>query len=387
MRRRLSSRGRPRLGFTLVELLVVITIIGMLMALMFPAIGAVVGMVKLNNCGVALRSLSTAVATFKANRGYFPSASSTPVKGAPGDVGKNPAGYSWIVDLLPYLDEKPMYNGIVKSSNRLSLDAFDPAVMNKGDDSESDRHYSTYPLKSLICPEFDAESTLVAPEYAKFEDPDGDFSPELTNYVALSGTHLDVILGGDDDEESGRGRGRSRGRSKSRGLAARPNGVIYYHKSKKRGGKVADGETHTLMLTETREPTYAVWFDGTTAWVVGHDPNSETPVQKRGKWKCEDGCQHALNVGPSEGTDEEAEDEEEGEGNLIVYRSNMDNGQSHVFEGQLPWSYGPSSEHVDNMVNHVYADTHVQRIQALQIDATTYMWLITRNGGEQATYP
>ncbi len=64
--------SRTRKGFTLVELLVVITIIGMLMALLFPALGAVMGTARRMTCQTQLGELAKAMGTIESTKGQLP---------------------------------------------------------------------------------------------------------------------------------------------------------------------------------------------------------------------------------------------------------------------------------------------------------------------------
>ena len=63
---------RPR-GFTLVELLVVIAIIGVLVALLLPAVQAAREAARRNECANNLRQLALACLLHEEQLGYFPS--------------------------------------------------------------------------------------------------------------------------------------------------------------------------------------------------------------------------------------------------------------------------------------------------------------------------
>src|SRR5687767_2961813 len=63
---------RVRTGFTLVELLVVITIIGMLMALIFPAFSAFLARTRIASCQNNLKEIAGAVRMFESKKQVFP---------------------------------------------------------------------------------------------------------------------------------------------------------------------------------------------------------------------------------------------------------------------------------------------------------------------------
>jgi prepilin-type N-terminal cleavage/methylation domain-containing protein/prepilin-type processing-associated H-X9-DG protein len=94
-------------GFTLVELLVVITIIGILIALLLPAVQAAREAARRTQCCNNMKQLGLALHMYHDARGVFP----------PGedDNGSNGEGWAWSMWMLPFVEQAGIYDGIMKN--------------------------------------------------------------------------------------------------------------------------------------------------------------------------------------------------------------------------------------------------------------------------------
>src|SRR5262245_29940264 len=101
-----------RQAFTLIELLVVIAIIGVLVALLLPAVQAAREAARRSMCGNHLSQLILAVHNYEMAHGQYPPGTLD----ATGPISNTPTGYhhNWLVQLLPYLEEQ----NAAKSINR-----------------------------------------------------------------------------------------------------------------------------------------------------------------------------------------------------------------------------------------------------------------------------
>lgn len=106
MKRKYKTQPAPRRAFTLVELLVVIAIIGVLVALLLPAVQAAREAARRTQCSNQLKQLGLAIHNYHDINKTLPFGARTPIS-AP----------NWRIAILPYLEQMPLYETIDVSSS------------------------------------------------------------------------------------------------------------------------------------------------------------------------------------------------------------------------------------------------------------------------------
>jgi prepilin-type N-terminal cleavage/methylation domain-containing protein len=169
-------------GFTLVELLVVIAIIGILMALLLPAVQKIRESAKRTQCGNNLKQIILATHTCHDTYqklpcvvGPFPTATSNgytpPVGGVDGPNGQQGVGVTlqWI---LPFMEQQDLYTQMMQ---------FIPVANCGGGPLGWDDQYSTHAVtvKTFVCP----SDPSVTPPYICPQNP-GYPPAAATSYAA-----------------------------------------------------------------------------------------------------------------------------------------------------------------------------------------------------------
>jgi prepilin-type N-terminal cleavage/methylation domain-containing protein/prepilin-type processing-associated H-X9-DG protein len=103
-------KNRRRSGFTLIELLVVIAIIAVLIALLLPAVQAAREAARRSQCTNNLKQLGLAMHNYHSALNSFPPGASKNPKNGPGDSDLTWSSWSAHAMLLPYLEQKPLYD-------------------------------------------------------------------------------------------------------------------------------------------------------------------------------------------------------------------------------------------------------------------------------------
>ncbi|WP_425395115.1 DUF1559 domain-containing protein [Aeoliella sp.] len=156
---------KNRKGFTLVELLVVIAIIGILVALLLPAVQAAREAARRSQCQNRLKQASLACLLFESARGHLPS-SSTTVDGE---------GIGYVAQILPYHENENLHDLI--------------------DYTVSYRDQKNYIARNTPLPEFRCPSQAAYdPVYESGEAGNTINNPESplrTHFVAIQGATID----------------------------------------------------------------------------------------------------------------------------------------------------------------------------------------------------
>ncbi len=343
MRHSIPRHPSTRRGFTLVELLVVIAIIGILVALLIPAVASARARMRKATCLNNMREISGALINYETSKGRYPgyiepvksvSSGSPPdfVQWVAGSAGQEYVGsqfqrvasandrsssrVAWSAHLLPYIDRQDIWdtiqNGAATPDQRLLK-----------------------PIGLYICPD----------------------DTDITSAEGAAGLSYVVNAGAWDWDDSGNFHGNDdpneNGETKENGLFHN----LVEGNTKSRLSSIRDGASTTLMLSENmhKNPVYS-WF--------GVGPNQLGEQHLGMVW--------VVNTAPA--------------GDCVAGNSDDqapfgDDCDEVTWPEDIPFFARPNSNHPGDSFNVMFADHHGASI-GMDIDYIVYQQLLTTHGAK-----
>jgi prepilin-type N-terminal cleavage/methylation domain-containing protein len=255
-----------RAGFTLVELLVVIAIIGVLVALLLPAVQAAREAARRSSCGNNLKQLGIALHNFHDVNLSFP----------PGGVDDDTNSLGWGAAILPFIEQQPLYQRIdavfapttpanvgdpkpimlLKSMNtHPNIDSWAAGPTQAGQpwDNRNTAHQTTIEtfLPAFFCP----SSAL------RRADDDNDATSSYVGCIGTTTLNYSAWAGGNNPD-----------------AVTHQNGILLYSNRNTRAvatdmAAIMDGTSNTILLGEvgksldvtpqvTNHPCFPIWAGG-----------------------------------------------------------------------------------------------------------------------------
>ena len=205
-------------AFTLVELLVVMAIIGLLVALLMPAIQSSREAARRTTCANNTKQIGLAIASYQLAQKVYPSSDTDDL--FTWDSGGTLRNHSWASLIMPYAEETALKNTIDFSAS--STSPVNQAAAG-----------TIVPM--YRCPSYTGADFTTDPHF-----PAGKYA--IGNYVSLAASDVDHLYA----------------------VEKKPEGVIF-PLSKIRPADVTDGLSKTIFIAESREEKMRVWIDGRTA--------------------------------------------------------------------------------------------------------------------------
>jgi prepilin-type processing-associated H-X9-DG protein/prepilin-type N-terminal cleavage/methylation domain-containing protein len=174
MRRATILRGQRRYsrrtGFTLIEVLVVIAIIGVLIGLLLPAVQKVREAAAQTQCGNNLRQIGLALQNYHDTAKSFPPGYVSNFDSVGNDAGP---GWGWAAFILPQMEQQDLYNSI---------------QFNQGVETPANSSVRVMSLKLYLCPSDNAPPTWTAKKYNSSGNPVGSICDVASaNYIGVFG--------------------------------------------------------------------------------------------------------------------------------------------------------------------------------------------------------
>ncbi|MBX3425048.1 MAG: DUF1559 domain-containing protein [Pirellulales bacterium] len=307
------ERNNKRRGFTLVELLVVIAIIGVLVALLLPAIQAAREAARRNSCLNNIKQIGLALLNYESARKEYPALGSAPMDPTAStfriantsDITNAASAswvlgdsYSWLFQCLPYIEGTTLYdqlknNSNVGATNSQQLLRFSATGAN---DTTMRLIPTTVTTGPLAAKPFAYEQPIEAfqcPSYPGSYETKANFGTSgrkaaVGNYIAMVASHLNRNGTAAATDASGTPNWVYKSGTTAAPSRQGGNGALIAAQMKTAAPNqrrtsfagitnagLRDGTSNTIMFGESREESYSAWISALSMWGVAVNPQQQ----------------------------------------------------------------------------------------------------------------